>query len=368
MAALAAIAAGRGDRAEALGWLDSLAATGLERHVAHDTTFRALAGDSAFQRVAARLAANGRSIASATVAARFDDAELLTEDVAWDAARRRFLISSIHRHEILALDDAGKTSVFFRADSDDLWGFYGLALDARRGRLWATTAAGPNVEGYVAADSGRTALVGFDVATGKRLERVELPRDGARHVLGDVGLGEDGVVYVTDSLGGGVYRFVPGRAAFDTLAPSGTFGSPQCPVVAAGGRRLLVPDYPRGIATLTLATHEIEWLAKPRTLAEGGIDGLCLIGGRLLAVQNGTEPHRVLELTLDPAGERIVAWRVLEQASADLGEPNHGVVAGPDFYFIGNSGWERVNADEQLVTPPGSKGPVLLRLAGAARP
>ena len=53
---------------------------------------------------------------------------------------------------------------------------------------------------------------------------------------------------------------------------------------------------------------------------------------------------------------------MLEQESPSLGEPNHGVVAGDSFYFIGNSGWDRVNSKEQLETPEGATPPVILRL------
>lgn len=241
-------------------------------------------------------------------------------------------------------------------------GIYGLALDAARGRLWATTAAGPTCEGYDPADSGRTALLAYDLRAGKRLTRVELPRDGAKHVLGDLTLGRDGTVYLTESLGGGVYRLRLGAITLDTLAPSGTFRSPQMPVLALDGRRLLIPDYPRGLAALDIASGRVAWLAKPRTLASGGIDGLYRVGRHLVAIQNGTSPHRILELTLDPGETRVESWRVLEQASEWLGEPNHGVRVRDDLYFIGNSGWDRVGDDEILKTPADARPAVLLRL------
>src|SRR5262249_5854216 len=160
-----------------------------------------------------------------------------------------------------------------------------------------------------------------------------------RHVLGDLTIGPDGTVYVTDSVAGGVFRLRPGSPALETLARAGTFGSPQQPAVTGDGQRLLVPDYPRGIAPLGLRGGTVRWLARPRTLACGGIDGLVRDGDRLLAIQNGTAPHRVLELSLDPAAERIVGWRVLEQASRGLGEPNHGVIVERTLMLIGNSGW-----------------------------
>jgi hypothetical protein len=270
-------------------------------------------------------------------------------------------MSSIHRKKIFVLNSEG-AFVGFAAAGPGSWGFYGLAIDAARSRLWATTAASPTSEGFDAADSGRTALVAFDLATAAQVARVELPRDGSPHVLGDLTLGRDGTVYVTESVGGGVYRLRPGRSTLDTLAAPGIFHSPQMPAIASDGR-LFIAEYVRGIAALEITSRRVTWLPKPRTLASGGIDGLYRDGHRLIAIQNGTTPHRLVELTLDARETRIVSWRVLEQASEWLGEPNHGTFVGKNFYFIGNSGWERVNDAGALDTPAEARPPALLRLS-----
>jgi len=364
MFALASIAAHGRDGATAIAWLRDYAATGLARRLANDTTFDALAADPEFVAVVARLDSNATPLAAATVAVRLNDAGLLAEDVAWDAARHRFLVSSIHRRKIVAVTMKGAATDFVAPGADGVWGMYALALDAGRGRLWATTAAGPVSEGYEAADSGRTALLAYDLRTARRRARIELPRDGAKHVLGDLALAKDGTVYVTESVGGGAYRLHPGAMTLDTLAPSGTFHSPQTPVLAMDGKRLLIPDYPRGLAALDLSSGQVTWLAKPRTLAAGGIDGLYRADHRLIAIQNGTSPHRVLELTLDAGETRVIGWRVLERASEWLGEPNHGTWVGRDFFFLGNSGWDRVNDAEELEISAAARPPVLLELPG----
>lgn len=94
MYALAQIAARSGDRNEMLRWLEDVARTGLERHVSDDTSFAAFANDPSFQALAARLADNGKPVAKAQVVTRLYDAAMLPEDVVWDAAGKRFLVSS----------------------------------------------------------------------------------------------------------------------------------------------------------------------------------------------------------------------------------------------------------------------------------
>jgi sugar lactone lactonase YvrE len=360
--ALAAIAARAGEQITAVRLLRRYAETGLARDVRGDTAFAGLRDDPEFQAIAARLDSNAAPIAKAKLVARLDDPALLAEDVAWDARRNRFLVSSIHRRKIVAISRDGRVTNFISPGRDGVWGIFGLALDADRDRLWATTAAGPTSEAHDSADAGRTALLAYDLATSQLLERIELLRDSSKHVLGDLTLGPDGTVYVTESIGGGIYRLNRGAPTLDTLAPSGTFLSPQMPALAADGKRLLIADYPRGVAALDLGTHEVTWLAKPTSLASGGLDGLYLAGDRMIAIQNGSSPKRVLELTLNPAQTAIVGWRVLEQGSEWLGEPNHGVFVGRDFVFVGNSGWERVNEREELETPDDARSPVLLRL------
>lgn len=360
--ALATLAARGDDRDAALRWLRALAETGITRDLAADSAFARWRDDPEFRALAARLEANAAPVENATLVHVLDDPALLAEDVAWDARGKRFLVSSIHRRKIVAVDAAGRITDFIASGEGGVWGVYGLALDAKRGLLWATTAAGPECDEYAPADSGRTALLAFDLRTARERHRFELQRTAQRQSLGDLAVARDGTVYACETYGGAVYRLRPGAAALETLVPPGTLRSPQMPAPAADGRRLYVADYARGIAVVDLATGSAGWLPRPYSLSAGGIDGLYLAGRRLVAIQNGSTPRRVLELSLDGTGRAIVAWRVLEQGGGRLGEPNHGVVAGRTFTFIGDSGWDRVGEDGRLRTGPESRAPVLLRL------
>ncbi|HET9952486.1 MAG TPA: hypothetical protein VFS09_11900 [Candidatus Eisenbacteria bacterium] len=365
---LAQIAARRGDRAEALRRLRAYAAMGLSRTVERDSSFASLFGDSAFVEVARRLQANGAPIASATIAAVLKDASLLAEDLAYDARSRTFYVSSIHRGKVVAVDSTGASRDFIPAASERGWGVYGLALDPARELLWGSLAATPTVLTYVAADSGRTAVAAWDLATGARRSLVELPPDGGRHVIGDIAVAPDGTLYATESIGGGLYALRPGASAFDTLAAPGTFASPQMPVVVEPGRRLWISDYPRGIVEFDLKRRTVRPVSKPKSLALSGVDGMALGPSGVVLVQNGTRPARILYVGTAGARRSIVGGRVLEQGSELMGEPNHGIVDRGSLYFIGNSGWDRVNASDLFETPDGATSPMILRLPLPAAP
>jgi hypothetical protein len=359
---LAQIAGRLGKREEALRRLEAYAAMGLTRDAAGDSSFAALFDDPRFRTVVAALRANASPLSRATIAASLGDPALLTEDVAFDSLRNAFYVSSIHRGIVAVVDSSGIPHALTAAGAPGVWGIYGLAIDVRGGLLWGSTAATPTGPNYVLADSGRTAVVAWDLASGEVRVRAELPRDGAPHLLGDLARAPDGTIYATDAIGGGLYRLKPGAAALDTLAAPGTFASPQMPVVITPGKTLWISDYPRGIVAFDLARRTVRAVPKPRSLAASGIDGMALAPGGLVAVQNGMQPARVLYLSLDPARSRITGWNVLEQGSSLLGDPNHGIVAGDAFYCIGNSGWDRVNRNDELETPEGATSPLILRI------
>jgi hypothetical protein len=92
----------------------------------------------------------------------------------------------------------------------------------------------------------------------------------------------------------------------------------------------------------------MKWLQHPPELTLAGIDGLYLHGRTLFAVQNGTAPERILVMTLDARGNRVETWRVAVTRVPGLGDPTHGVVRGGYFYFLVNSGWNRLGDDGSL--------------------
>ena len=162
----------------------------------------------------------------------------------------------------------------------------------------------------------------------------------------------DGDVVVSDGDGGGVYRLPANGIALERL-DHGEFISPQTPALAPDGRHIFVPDYLRGIAVFDLTTHQVRWLSSEGRYALNGIDGLYFDRGRLIAVQNGTSPERVIVFTLDATLARIVSEKIVERATATLGDPTHGVVIGGDFWYIANSGWDVIDDHGNL--NPGSK-------------
>lgn len=350
---IAQIEAKTGHVESALARLDEMAAAGLAQDVEKDSAFAKLVGDPRFTAIAARLRANASPIHRADAAIPLPHEDLITEDVAYDARTRTFYVSSVRKRKIVAIDADGHARDFFTSEGS----IGGLAL--HDDRLWATTSELPPMEGYAPNAPHRTAVLAIQLATRDVITRVDLAEPGD-HALTDLAAAPNGDVIASDAKSGDVFVLRVGRTRLDRLVPAGTFVAPQTPTFAHD--RILLPDYARGIASIDRATSAVTWLEHPPQIATHGIDGLYLSGTTLYAIQNGTQPVRVVRFTLDAALTRVLSYDVLERASPGLGEPTHGTFANGAFWFLANAGWPRFDDDGSLKKDAEPDAPALWRL------
>jgi hypothetical protein len=355
----AALALGAHDSAGATRWMGVLAAMGDELDTGLVLQYDALAGAHAVESLRATRALATRDAGAPLLSARLPDPDMISEDLAYDMSSARFLVSSVHRGGIYAIAN-GRTTAFVKPGADGTWGIFALGVDSARHALWATTAALPMAARYSPADSGRSALLQYDLRTGALRNRYVAPDSGA-HVMGDLVIGSDGAVYVSDGLGSGVYALRPGRDSLEVLVPRGVLHSPQTPALSSDGATLFVPDYSIGIAAVDVASGNITWVNHGDSLALTGIDGMYRIGYDLIVVQNGLEPNRIMRLTLDPSMRHVM------QASPVARGPRassltHATVAGGWLYFITKSGWERTADDGAMTSTTATDAPAIMRV------
>jgi hypothetical protein len=125
---------------------------------------------------------------------------------------------------------------------------------------------------------------------------------------------------------------------------------------------LYVADYSRGILRIDLATRAVRLLETADDVLALGIDGLYLVEGSLVGIQNGVAPHRVVRLRLDASGNRVEHAEVLERARPDYAEPTLGVVVDHDLFYVAASQWERFRDDGTIDAPDTLWPPLVLRL------
>jgi hypothetical protein len=318
---------------------------GLTTEVMTDEMLQRLSIENSFVPVARQFTANEAPMGLLKIEGQFDG-PWLAEGLAWDEARKRWLISGAHSRTILSLKGT-KIERFLdaKADTD---GVMGIVADPARGLLWAASSGLPQAKGLAADRRGKSALLKIDLKTGKLLQRYPAPDGQAQRSFGDVALGAGGEVYVSDSISGEVLRLAPGAAALSVVVPAGALASPQGLFPTPDGKRLIVADYVTGLQVIDLATGAASRLPVPDTASLIGTDGLIRDGSSLLAVQNGSTPQRVLRLDFDPEFTRVERWTTVAANLPNLEQPTGGVVVGDDLVLISYSQWSDFKDDGSL--------------------
>lgn len=311
-----------------------------------EPAFAGLRDSPGFAEILARISDARRPVSSSQPFLTLPERDLISEDIAFDPIDQRFYISSVRHGKILSLTKSGKAADFLAEGAPNIWAVLALGVDAKRRYLWATTVAMPENLRFQTEDRGRSALLRFSLRDGSLLKRYDLPRD-SEHALGDLTVSPAGDVFVSDGHGP-VYWVSRDNDRLQELIPPGTFRSPQTPALSRDGHTLYVPDYTRGISAVDLTTKQSNLLPHPRELSLAGIDGLYLAGRTMIAVQNGTSPARIISMQLDSSLRKIESFEVLESNSTGLGAPTHGIMVGRQFYFLADSGWDRMEDDGKV--------------------
>ena len=386
MLTLASVEARLGHKEEALRWIEKFAATGLNADLTKDDDLKGLVEDEAGQKAVAQMKQRSQPKSGTELVCALPQADTMPEDIAYlksggQKSEGSFYVSSIQHHTLyrVSLPKAGNKECTMQElplpVEAKRWPTLAVSADAKRNVLWMTASAMPGFTGFPKEDSGKALLLEVDATSGKLLHSFD-PGTTGPAVLGDMCVASDGTVYVTDSIGGGVYRLRgdPAKAKLEKIA-DGLF-SPQTPVPARDGKRLFVADYTMGVAVIDLPapgaapkiSANINYLPHPENVAAVALDGLYLSGDSLIGIQNGTEPNRILRLQLNPAHTEIVESEVIEQATERMGDPTHAVAVEGWYYVSANVGWTKVDDDTGQLKP-GEKftQPVLLRFPASRK-
>jgi len=334
----------------AVRWLRVYTGMGLVPELA-DPRLAGLARASQMDEIRRTTQANSSPVSRSSIVFRLADSNLIVEDIAYDPLSKSIFLSSVHERKILKCTMKGGCADFFSAANSGnvpVWSVLALRADSHRNVLWATI-AGMNTEAnFQSQDDGKSALLKIDLRTGRLIKRYE-PADGEKHALGDMAVSRSGDAYVSDGESGDVYVVRHSSDVLERLVPSGSFRSPQTPALSSDEKMLFVPDYAMGLFVIRLADMRISAVTSKSAEAEDGTDGLYFTGDSLIAVQNGIHPERIVRFGLNEK-LTITSSQVLEANWAGFGDPTHGVLVGHEFYFIANSGWDRVK-DNGTIAP-----------------
>jgi hypothetical protein len=344
---------------EALALLKRQADMGLVFSIATNHDFDSLRTQPEFTAILKEVEHNQSQTISSVPAFTVHEKGLVPEGIAYDEEGGEFYLSSVYKREILKITKTGDAHVF-SSEADGLWSVMGLKVDSARRLLWVCTVAHPQMRNFIAQDKGKTALVKFDLQTGKLLARFS-PGDTTKpHWFGDLAINSAGDVYTTDSITPAVYVVRHTKNELETLLDGEPFVSPQGLDFTTDQNKLFVADYAKGVFLVDLITKEVKSIGADFTLL--GIDGLYYYKGTLIGVQNGVNPNRVIKLSLNRDRTRFDHFETIEANNPAFDEPTLGVLVKDRFYLVANSQWGSIDDTGHLAAEDKLKYPIILKI------
>ena len=223
---------------------------------------------------------------------------------------------------------------FFEASSVGAKNFFGIAYQKSSGSLYITYAS---LDNYGCGTLCPTGVLELDATTGELRRNAFINSTNASpHQIADIFISPENQVLLSDAQGKAIYELREER--LQELENLPTSMSPQG-VVSLKNEDILVADYGRGIWHIKNGKSKL--LGVPENLMLIGLDGLYEKDGKLIAIQNGTNPNRILSLELSADHSHITSFDILVQASENMKEPTLGTFYKDDFYFIDNSQWSK---------------------------
>ena len=349
-----------GNKAEALATLRRVAEMSLIYPAERDTDFDAVKDTPEFQEILKRFAANKSPVGQSSTAFTIQQRGLVIEGVAYDPSDESFYLSSVRERKILKVSAERRVSDF-ATEVDGLWSAMGMKVDARRRHLWVATAAVKQMTNFRREEEGQSGVLKFDLRTGKLIKKYTVGNRAQAHWLGDLVVNERGDVFVTDSLTPALYVLRAGASELVPLLEGAPFVSPQGLDFSPDGKKLFIADYSKGIFVYDVESGKTEALAAPPASTLIGIDGLYFYKNSLIAIQNGTRPHRVVRIFLSRDLRSATRVEVVEANNALFDEPTLGVLIKESFYYIANSQWGTVDKDGNLAPTEKLRDTIVLK-------
>jgi hypothetical protein len=250
----------------------------------------------------------------------------------------------------VALD--GTTTDFCPSAFHGMTSIFGIKVDTKKNLLWACSAPMQEMENYDSA--ARSAIFKFELASGKLIQKYEMPLIAKTNVLGDLIIDKKGTVFVSDSQGNTVYTINEKTNKIEPFYNSPELMNLQGLTLSADEKYMFVADYMKNIYRLHMKTKELIEVTSSVDVALKGIDGIYFYENSLIAIQNGVSPLRCTRYYLSKDLTEITKFEIIDRKHPAFNEPTLGVIDGKTFYYIANSQWggyddkHRIKPDDQL--------------------
>ncbi|NJM52386.1 MAG: hypothetical protein HC846_02720 [Blastocatellia bacterium] len=173
-------------------------------------------------------------------------------------------------------------------------------------------------------------------------------------------LNKKGDVFATDSISPYIYFIGSKTDKLEVFIKSDLFSSLQGATFTPDEKMMFVADYGKGIFKIEMQTKQITQLKPNKNVTLLGLDGFYFHQGKLIGIQNGINPQRIVSFTLNPQATEIIDFSTLEANHPDFNEPTLGAIVGNELFYVANSQW--IGQRKAELKSDKLKNPVILKL------
>ena len=307
-----------------------------------DADFKLLQNTTGYAELKALKSNQNNTAANSTFQLSLSEKDLHPEGLIFLDKQKLWLASSIRHHKIVSFDATGECTDWLTVTS----AVFSMKTDATQDYLWVSCSAIPEMDGFSKEMEGKAEILKIEIATRKIVHRFTV--DGI-HVFGDLAIGNNNDVYITDSAAPLIYKISNNAVAVWKDLGTEAFNL-QGIAFNANHSKLFVADYLKGIVAFDLIKNTSSWLPFPENAAKKGIDGLVYHQNSLIAIHNGVTPIRIVRYDLDSENNAITGFTVSDHNRESFNEPALATISNDKLYFFANSPWKFYTADFQLDT------------------
>lgn len=323
---------------------DSIACAQLNRRIQYnadlstlpDTTLRSVGSLPCFNPIKEQAEKHLIQKIASELAFELSDSTIHPESIVFDSKTETYFISSV-RHRAVYSYQRGVLKPFIPSADQGIGAVLGLAIDSENRILYITSAHIPEMENYDTRNAFRNTLLKYHLDSGILIERNDVFDSTNPRLLGEIKVASDGTAFITDSYEPVVLKWnndntleefirIPKARSLQGLAFDESTGM------------LYIADYSTGVYVYDLYTGQfVQSFHRANDISLKGIDGLYYFDQTLIGIQNGTVPHRIIQL--DVSNPQSVSLNILENALDYGGEPTNGVIVNGSLLYIANSPW-----------------------------
>lgn len=282
--------------------------------------------------------------------------DIIPEGVAFDTATSTIYISSTYKKKIISIAGDGTIRDFIKEGQDDIKSVIGMEVDHRTNSFWAVSSEARQV--LPLKDPGphqwRSSVYLFNLSDGTLKKKYTLDKDSV--FLNDITVGDDGTVYITESLQSGVLRILPGSDSITSWLHPHPFGFING-ICFADKKGWLYVSSIEGIVGIEISTGKYIVLPSASDIDHKDIDGLSFTNGYFI----GHQSTKVTRFWMNANRDSIIRSEILNSGK-EFDASTTGEIGKGYYYFIVNSQIQSgVDYKNQVIKPMDSLDNYIIR-------